>query len=193
MNYKNIYPSNNFSTNKFDSWEHAAKNTVNYLFRMHDFYLNYPFKKHLDYLDNNISNIENLRLIINYYIKSDLYIDKKNIPQHKELWIAVSFNAIEGIKNYFKEKINIQYITDTLIKKQKDYGHNNIAMFGITGLVIRVHDKIARAENILGKKDMVNAVSEESLQDTFVDMIGYSTIAMMWLEETFMLPLEDNL
>ena len=39
---------------------------------------------------------------------------------------------------------------------------------------------------------MGNAVSDESIYDTFLDMIGYSIIALMWLEGTFMLPLQEN-
>jgi hypothetical protein len=108
------------------------------------------------------------------------------------LWIAISFNAINAIKNILSKDIDINEVIETVIKKQKDYGHNNIAMFAITGLVIRIHDKIARAENLLSKQNMENAVPGESLYDTFLDMIGYSIIALMWLEGTFMLPLEEN-
>jgi hypothetical protein len=78
------------------------------------------------------------------------------------------------------------------MNKQRDYGHNNIAKFGITGLVIRVHDKVARAENLLMKQDYENAVENESLFDTLMDIVGYSIIAFMWLNETFLYQLEKN-
>lgn len=180
------------------TWEHAAKSAAGHIWRMYNFYLNYPFNKHLVYIQNDRPEIENLRNIIDYYIKSDLYFDKVDTHDaidlllHQELWVSMSFNAIKAIKNYLDINVDIQYVIDTVIKKQKDYGHNNIAMFGITGLVIRIHDKIARAENILQKENMQNAVPNESIYDTFLDIIGYSIVALMWLDGTFMLPLEEN-
>jgi len=187
-----------YSAKKPAIWEHAAENSANHIWKMYNFYLTYPFNKHLIYIQNDRPEVENLRSIINYYIKSDLYLDKvtiddeRDLQSHKELWIAMSFNAIKAIKNYFETDIDIQYVIDTVIKKQKDYGHNNIAMFAITGLVIRIHDKIARSENILQKENMENAVQGESIYDTFLDIIGYSIIALMWLDGTFMLPLKEN-
>jgi len=188
-----IYKTKNTST-----WEHAAANSANYISKMYNFYLNYPFNKHLTCIQNNKPEIDNLRTIIDLYIKSDLYLDKvtiddkRDLHMHQELWVAISFNAIKAIKTYFNTNIDMNHVLDTVIKKQKDYGHNNIAMFAITGLVIRIHDKIARAENILQKENMENAVPGESIQDTFLDMIGYSIIALMWLEGTFMLPLQEK-
>lgn len=187
-----------YATQKPTIWEHAAENAANHIWRMHQFYLNYSFNKHLVYIQNDRTEIENLRSIIDDYIKSDLYLDKitiddpRDLYNHENLWLAMAFNAIKAIKNIFNTEININNIINTVINKQKDYGHNNIAMFAITGLVIRIHDKIARAENILQKENMENAVPGESLYDTFLDIIGYSIIALMWLEGTFMLPLGDS-
>jgi hypothetical protein len=83
-------------------------------------------------------------------------------------------------------------ILNTVIKKQKDYGHKNISKFGITGLVIRVHDKVARVENLMKKENYTNAVGDETILDTLMDIIGYSIIAYMWLNNTFMYELEKN-
>ena len=149
-------------------------------------------------IQNNDLEINNLRNIINKYITSDIYLEKiaidekKDLYHHFSLWMAIAHNAISAIKNILHKNIDINEVVDTVIKKQKDYGHKNIAMFAITGLVIRIHDKIARAENILTKENMENAVPGESLYDTFLDMIGYSIIALMWLEGTFMLDLENK-
>ena len=188
-----IYPAQ-----KYAIWEHAAESAANHISIMYKFYLTYPFNKHLLYIQNGRSEIENLRSIIDNYIQTDLYLDKvkiddsRDLYKHKQLWIAMSFNAINSIKKYFNQEFNMEDVVKTVINKQKDYGHTNIAMFAITGLVIRIHDKIARAENILQKENMENAVPGESLYDTFLDIIGYSIIALMWLEGTFMLPLKEN-
>ena len=90
-------------------------------------------------------------------------------------------------------RVSDEEITDTLIKKQKDYGPKNISRFGLNGLVIRTHDKIARIENLLSKPDGVkNAVENESVYDTLLDIGGYAAIALMWSRGTFLLPLMSD-
>lgn len=77
----------------------------------------------------------------------------------------------------------------TLCSKQNDYGPNNILKFGQSGIIIRVHDKVARLENLLSTgRDARN----ESVADTYMDIIGYSVIALMLLDDTFLLPLGDS-
>jgi hypothetical protein len=77
-------------------------------------------------------------------------------------------------------------IKTTLVKKQRDYGSKNIEKFGINGIVIRIHDKIARLENLLNKNSFAE---NEPLQDTLLDIVGYSIIAVMWNNNYFMAPL----
>lgn len=67
-------------------------------------------------------------------------------------------------------------ILATLCRKQNDYGHENIARFGRLGLLVRVHDKIARLHNLLAKGGVPQ---NESIEDTYVDIVGYSAIGMM--------------
>ena len=43
-----------------------------------------------------------------------------------------------------------------LAAKQADYGHNNILRYGKTGLSVRIHDKIARMENLISDKKTVS-------------------------------------
>lgn len=82
----------------------------------------------------------------------------------------------------------IMHISDILIRKQRDYGHENIARFGRTGLLVRTHDKIARLENLEAKQV---SPSNESVQDNYIDVIGYSAIGVMWERGWFMLNMEE--
>ena len=72
--------------------------------------------------------------------------------------------------------------------KHMDYGLNNIALggdltnkedkkFSLTGLAIRLTDKISRLKNLLinGK----NYVKGEGMEDTFVDIANYGIIGML--------------
>jgi hypothetical protein len=79
-------------------------------------------------------------------------------------------------------------ITSTIIRKQTDYGHHNIARFGRHGILVRCHDKIARLKNLHLARN--GKAANESLSDTYVDIIGYSAIGMMWERDWFLLELE---
>jgi hypothetical protein len=82
--------------------------------------------------------------------------------------------------------ITQQELIETLVRKQRDYGHHNIAMFGRDGLLIRVHDKIARLENLVGRGA---EAANEPIRDTVLDIAGYSTIGIMWDRKQFLLKL----
>ena len=82
--------------------------------------------------------------------------------------------------------VSHEELSSTLVKKQRDYGHHNIAKFGRDGLLIRVHDKIARLENLAASS---LAASNEPIKDTVLDIAGYSAIGIMWDKEQFLLDL----
>ena len=66
-----------------------------------------------------------------------------------------------------------------LCKKQEDYGSANIAAApggAMNGLLVRMHDKLARIVN-LTKTD--KTPNYESLKDSFMDLANYSIIAIM--------------
>jgi hypothetical protein len=86
----------------------------------------------------------------------------------------------------FDSWMSRELVTTTLIKKQNDYGHNNVARFGRQGLLVRVHDKIARIKNL---QKPGKSVKNESITDTYIDIVGYSVIGIMWERNWFMLPL----
>lgn len=134
-------------------------------------------------------SIKNLRETIDSYIDSKTYLDSDGImtQEHKNRWVLLSSNAIRIAKEFDATYLlTSSEILNTVIRKQKDYGHKNISKFGITGLVIRVHDKVARVENLMQKENQANAVIGETMLDTLMDIIGYSIIAYMWLNNTFM-------
>jgi hypothetical protein len=118
------------------------------------------------------------------------------------LWGYLASEAVCCLK-MLNSNIGEKEMLDILVSKQKDYGPNNIARFGAAGILIRIHDKIARLNNLMSKSDNdfntaigINSVPGETIVDTFVDIIGYSVVALMWMnvdEKTgspdFLLPL----
>ena len=89
-----------------------------------------------------------------------------------------------------KEFKNIQNeMYEMFARKHMDYGLNNIALggdivnnsddkqFSLTGLCIRLTDKISRLKNLLinGKA----FVEGEGIQDTFIDIANYGIIGLL--------------
>ena len=72
-----------------------------------------------------------------------------------------------------------------LLSKQRDYGPNNIrrAPFGeMIGLLTRINDKVARAIHLT----KTGADGEnESLRDTYLDLMNYGAIGVMIIDDTF--------
>lgn len=91
-----------------------------------------------------------------------------------------------GLKMGFSEKFGLEYsdVHAVVCRKQRDYGHKNISRFGRQGLMVRLHDKVARLENLLSASREPN---NESIEDNVLDLVGYACIGMMWERGTFLL------
>ena len=91
------------------------------------------------------------------------------------------------LSNEFKSIQKEMY--DMFARKHMDYGLNNIALggdvvnnsedkqFSLTGLCIRLTDKISRLKNLL-----INGrsfVEGEGIQDTFIDIANYGIIGLL--------------
>lgn len=69
-----------------------------------------------------------------------------------------------------------------LVQKQIDYGPYNIANAPggpLNGLMVRMHDKIARLNNLI--YETKDTPKNESIEDSFIDLLNYSAIALMVL------------
>jgi hypothetical protein len=52
-----------------------------------------------------------------------------------------------------------------------------------------MHDKIGRLENLVNNN--LNP-ENESIKDNLLDVIGYSVLSIMWINQTFLLPMSAN-
>jgi hypothetical protein len=69
---------------------------------------------------------------------------------------------------------------DILIQKQLDYGPLNIANSPggpLNGLLVRMFDKISRLNNLV--YNVQDTPKNESVEDSFIDLLNYSAIALM--------------
>lgn len=81
-------------------------------------------------------------------------------------------------------------VVELVIAKQHDYGHGNILAFGEFGVLVRTSDKLERLKNLLKSN---TEPENETIEDTWMDLVGYSLLALMLRRGTFTLPLEENI
>ena len=127
--------------------------------------------------------------ISKYYEISSKMNSKKiqDIVQDETNQIIVLFE--EEYPELAEEFQNIQEeMYEMFARKHMDYGLNNIALggnltnqedkkFSLTGLCIRLTDKISRLKNLL--INCKNFVEGESMEDTFIDIANYGIIGLL--------------
>lgn len=75
----------------------------------------------------------------------------------------------------------VHELTELLVSKHRDYGPKNISQApggAINGLRVRMHDKLARINNLI---DSGADPQHESLEDSFKDMANYAIIGLLVL------------
>lgn len=173
------------------------------------------YNEHLNenqYITSN--ELDLLDSIIDSYIESGLmskdpqsfrgtsytYTVDQYVKSHQVMLYLISLCAIrlheklkhtDQFKNFINIMMNEGIIYRTVAKKQMDYGPSNIAKFGIYGLVVRMHDKIGRLRNLI-ESSKANNVKDETVYDTLVDLVGYCTVAYLWINDWFLLPMDQN-
>ena len=101
--------------------------------------------------------------------------------------------AVETFENEYPElseeyKRISEEMYEMFARKHMDYGLNNIALggdlknpedkkFSLTGLCIRLTDKISRLKNLL--INVKNYVKGEGMEDTFIDIANYGIIGLL--------------
>ncbi len=90
--------------------------------------------------------------------------------------MELSKEFTQSVSKVFKEAETL------LVSKHKDYGPKNISGSPggpINGLRVRMHDKLARINNLV---DSGVTPENESLRDSFIDMANYALIALLVID-----------
>ena len=130
--------------------------------------------KHEDMSDREISNSKSGKIPFSGFIPDKTAVDKFE-EEYPDL-------SVEFIK--IQQEMYVMFAA-----KHLDYGLNNITLggdivnnsddkqFSLTGLCIRLTDKISRLKNLLinGK----NYVKGEGMEDTFIDIANYGIISLL--------------
>ena len=132
-----------------------------------------------------------------------MYDDDKKRVGHDATDFA-AYGLPDPFRGYAKRSVNdtpdtdsidfdhVKFVTDMwevldgagnlLIKKHKDYGPTNISLSPggpLNGLRVRMHDKTARINHLI---DSGATPENESLRDSFIDLLNYSAIALMVID-----------
>ena len=117
----------------------------------------------------------------------DGYGDDSSLDRLQEWDDNLQTNAGKKIDDKFVD--DMWRVFDTagtlLLRKHRDYGPLNVARSPggpLNGLRVRMWDKVARINNLL---DSGVKPSNESLRDSFVDLLNYSAIAIMVLDRNW--------
>ena len=88
---------------------------------------------------------------------------------------------IEIFDNYLEE------LSNTFRKKRADYGPTTtetFEKFGPVSMLIRMHDKLGRLDNLLGNNQTAKVY--ESIEDTLMDLANYCVITLLELRKAEM-------
>ena len=72
-------------------------------------------------------------------------------------------------------------------RKQASYGPGNIYWLGMRGVFVRVWDKVQRLMRLVWH-GMANPLQDETIEDTWRDILNYSAIAIMLKRGVFPKP-----
>lgn len=131
-------------------------------------------------------NMEDMRYTIDFL--ADVYWEQiETVQRPQRAFESLALMAIYEMR--LREQWDSGQMIATLCKKQHDYGHGNILRFGTYGVIVRLSDKIERLDNLM-KKNIT--AQNESTNDTLLDIVGYTVIALMLMDDTFKLNLGDD-
>ena len=114
-------------------------------------------------------------------------INEKLFKDNSSNTLKIFEKEYPELSNEFKEIQKEMY--EMFARKHMDYGLNNIALggdilnneddkkFSLTGLAIRLTDKISRLKNLLVNGR--NFVKGEGMEDTFIDIANYGIIGLL--------------
>lgn len=157
----------NLRYNMFDNWEDAAEAIVS------------EWGTLTGSAKANYQHLESYRKRLAKTVREQKEIPRLDI-------VDVAHIAIGELKS--RKQWDSDDMVKLLVRKQRDYGHTNILEFGHVGVAIRLCDKLARLNTLVTSGA---EPSNESLIDTWMDLVGYAVISEMLFLETFELELKN--
>lgn len=146
---------------KPSSWEEAI------------YYLVVSLKSYLPEMSKDPTDWERLE----HLVRMDTLIDRGDLSG------LFNIAALTAVMEPEPHK-GLRRVADLVIQKHYDYGRENLTRHGTMGIAIRITDKIERIRHLMGNNvDPTN----ESLQDSWDDIVGYGLCGLMMYYDFFQL------
>jgi hypothetical protein len=89
-------------------------------------------------------------------------------------------SVLSSIQDKFPAQL--EELKELLKKKHHDYGSGNLKKRGLLGIQVRLDDKFSRLDVLL-KNNGEAHVNDESIEDTWRDIAGYSVMAICLMND----------
>lgn len=104
--------------------------------------------------------------------------------QDDDWWWYDDMEDVQYDDEKFRQAVSAVYVhaEELLMRKHKDYGPKNIGLSPggpLNGLRVRMHDKLARINNLL---DSGAEPTNESFRDSWLDLMNYAAIGLLVID-----------
>lgn len=121
-------------------------------------------------VERNLEYIEKLRGFIRGHLEGGRFVMAR-----KNLALLILFTTHQSL-------VSLPQLLDTVVRKNINYGSSFdecVNEFGTAGAIIRLYDKGNRLRSLLSVDDLVT----ESVEDTLLDIAGYSLLTYVLVNE----------
>lgn len=94
------------------------------------------------------------------------------------MFLRIRNRALFMLQRHYRQKTErtLELAFALGVRKNHDYGINNIPEYGLIGLVVRLDDKLMRTMHLMKVRA---EVKDEKIKDTLTDTVNYATFAIM--------------
>lgn len=157
---------------EFDLW---SKHFHKYLFEA---------REDIGYKDGN--RVKHIELMQDELHK---VFEKLVIHSHDSQEAEKTFRRVRTLALHLLDKDDkalLKEAYDLGVRKNHDYGTNNILLYGVVGIIVRINDKLSRVKNLyVFEAKKLEPKVDEKIEDTLLDVVNYSTYALMLLNNVW--------
>ncbi len=128
---------------------------------------------------NNSCTVKQAVELLHAYFKKTVSGKRKPSQEDAKIFYTIKNCALLQLVAKLRQDTNKSLVTsyELGVAKNHDYGMDNIPMYGVIGITVRLNDKLMRVLNL--QKAVQPEVRDEKLKDTLIDIVNYATYAIM--------------
>lgn len=157
-------------------------------------------------LDESIDYLNNSKCLDNQYekiikeseslIKFIKEYDNNRYNNKEELKKVIGESLVNVIETHAEVSQELDKLAELLIIKNADYGSSFFDVaddLGVISIAVRMSDKVNRLKQLTQGSESVDInVSDESIEDTVIDLEGYMLLSICWLNKKVVFGLQRS-